>query len=159
MDTWVAYAPVKNNPEDAAKVKLKPIAQLTPFCIFFWITDMGNKFIIYLIKVPSFIFFLVLQSQDISSRIGISNLCILYSPLVNFEHLYSICVWLSYHSELWILSLCRYRRETLITVLLRGKWPSTVQIVLFSERYHLTALSLYLSKELEELHEEYPFFY
>lgn len=22
MDTWLAYAPVKNNPEDAAKVKL-----------------------------------------------------------------------------------------------------------------------------------------
>jgi hypothetical protein len=23
MDTWLAYAPVKNNPEDAAKVKQK----------------------------------------------------------------------------------------------------------------------------------------
>ena len=37
MDTWFAYSPVKNNPEDAAKVKY--------FCIafFFSVADTANN--------------------------------------------------------------------------------------------------------------------
>jgi hypothetical protein len=38
MDTWLAYAPVKNNPEDAAKVRFQ-VPQLTPrwFSYFTWL--------------------------------------------------------------------------------------------------------------------------
>lgn len=32
MDTWLAYAPVKNNPEDAAKVRNRIIIRLSFHC-------------------------------------------------------------------------------------------------------------------------------
>lgn len=119
MDAWLAYAPVKNNPEDAAKVLMQ---SNDIFKIIYVVLRQLNKLVTELIKaIPA--------DEYRTMCLLIVLLCFPFSffgsSLVGIDTSSLIS------SKLPTLLNKRYPREIHTTVQLLEKWPSIVQTASF----------------------------